>query len=405
METIRLLVSVAAAVAVRSGSVLAGEGTVTLSPEHLGALTEDERAQLAALLGQVKVTKFPGAFGLQARKALGMTEATALALPTADTSPASVVEALRTRLASERVAYETALTEESVELAEVVKRALAASPAERSGYDPGERWVFFWDDNVKVDRAIARDIPGAAEAKEHLRAAYAEVARRNNADLVAEAERYCALPLERRMRQDANGDWDAVPPIGFRYANDIERRLGPAAAKAFQEAHEAAMVRTTTERAERDAADRRRKEAIVAFALTVPELAPAASEGYDVRRGVADEIARRVASAPAPDGAGFLDAETYTHGGRGWEPLDWKEAPSPSAALLALRGAIVAHVATVERPEGVTIEVERVARVVTEDTYGHTDDTGNPTTRKRRGIVVVIDGPTLPQRVVVFPAE
>jgi hypothetical protein len=93
--------------------------------------------------------------------------------------------------------------------------------------------------------------PGAAEAKEHLRATYAEVARRNSADLVAEAERYCALPLERRMRRDDKGDWDAVPPIGFRYADAVEMRLGPEAAKAFQEAHDAAIARTTTERAQR----------------------------------------------------------------------------------------------------------------------------------------------------------
>jgi hypothetical protein len=116
-----------------------------------------------------------------------------------------------------------------------------------------------------------------------------------------------------------------------------------------------------------------------------------------------------VASVPTPDGAGFLNAETYAQGGRGWEPLDWQEAPLPSAALLALRSAIEAHVATVERPEGVTIEVARVARVVTEDTDGDinrdTDYTENPPTRKRRGVVVVIDGPTLPQRVVVFPGE
>lgn len=408
MEAIKLLVAVSAAVAVRAGSVRAGEGTVTLSPEHLSALTADERAQLAELLDEVKATGYPGAFGLRARKAaLGMTAATALALPSPDTSVSAVVEALRTRLAEESAEHERLLAEESVELAGVVKRALAASPAERSGYDPGDRWVFHWDDNARIDRAVARGIPGAAEAKEHLRATYAEVARRNSADLVAEAERYCALPLERRMRQDDKGDWDAVPPIGFRHANAVEMRLGPEAAKAFQEAHDAATARTTTERAQRAEAERRAKEALVAFALTVPELAPAAREGYDVRKGVADEIARRVASVPAPNSplGGFLDAETYAQGGRGWGPLEWEDAPSPNAALLALRSSIVAHVATVERPEGVTITVERVARVVTEDTDGNTDYTGNPTTRKRRGVVVVIDGPTLPQRVVVFPGE
>jgi hypothetical protein len=99
-------------------------------------------------------------------------------------------------------------------------------------------------------------------------------------------------------------------------------------------------------------------------------------------------------------------SETYVQGGRGWEPLDWEDAPSPAAPLFNLRDRVAAHVAKVEHPEGTTITVARIARVITEDTdRGRDDYAAKPTTRKRRGIVVVIDGPTLPQRVVVFPAE
>lgn len=411
METIRLLVSVSAAVAVRAGTVRAGESAVPLTPEHLQALTESEREQLSVLLDRPNITTHPGAHGLRKRTPHGFHAPGSLSLPSPDTSPEAVVGALRAYLTQERTAYEAMLAEERASLEKDLRRFAENRIRETIGAPPGARWYVPGEYVPNIVKAIGLAIPGAVEAGEVLRCSKEEVVARNAADLAAEAKRYCALAVERRMRRDKNGEWEAMLPLGIDRAQDIRARLGAEAAAAFDEAGVAADAKNLQEGKERAEAKRLAHEAVVAFALTVPDLAPAAREAYDVRKGVADEIARRVAAVPAvPVVPGIrntklVDAEVYAFGGRGWEPLEWEEASSPSARILALRDRIVEHVATVAHPEGVTITVSRASRVTTEARDDNHSGYDEAATRKRRGIVAMIDGAGLPQRIVVFPAE
>lgn len=395
MNPITLLVQVSVDVAVRAGVARAGAGAVTLTDAHLGALTEAERAQLAETLSPpAGPTAFPAAYDLRERA--NRTQHGPLVLSSPDTSPEAVVAALRAWLAAEAGRHAAALAAERADLTRAVAETLTLEPvAGMSTLPPWERWRDPASDarKAEVGRAVRLGIEGAEEAREHLAALADEVARRN-AEAVAEAAaRYCALPLDRRVTFTRGRGWMPVEPPGCEGRMLWHYRAHPGVEVAREEA--------VAEAVRLDAVDEGRKQAILAaqaaavraFAATVPDLAPAAAEGYDVRSGVADELAARVADF----GDGPLPPEVYRLGGEGWEALAWEEAGTPRAALLDLRKRVEAHVATVTRPEGVTLVVERAARVTTETRSGDT--------MRRRGVVVDINGCGLPQRVVVFPAE
>lgn len=167
-----------------------------------------------------------------------------------------------------------------------------------------------------------------------------------------------------------------------------------AATKARQEAEEAARE---TRRAEM-------REALRAFALTIPELAPGAEDGYDMGPGVADLVAARVEGAA--DGiTGIAETRVLRIGGPGWEDTNPPEArANPRGATVRARRELVEAVTAIlsALPPGIELRVSPVGRVL--------DVVRSQEARDdvfRTGITVLLTGdcPGVPERMVVCFCE
>lgn len=190
----------------------------------------------------------------------------------------------------------------------------------------------------------------------------------------------CAALRELHSRCDA---------AAGRIKDDAEAR-----AKAVREATEAARATRLAEM----------REALRAFALTIPELAPGAEDGYDMGPGVADLIAARVEGAA--DGInGIAETRVLRQGGPGWEDTNPPEArANPRGATVRARRELAEAVTTIlsALPPGIELRVSPVGRVLDvvrseearDDVY-------------RTGITVLLTGdcPGVPQRMVVCFCE
>lgn len=347
MDTIRLTISVPDAIALREGTGRAGADVVPLSPEVLSALSSEDRALLARLYEPPRSDDRrtpPGGRLVQHVEGAG----TALTLPSADTSPVAVVEALRVALAGYRASLD--------ELA----RAIEANPSrhlyrEEYGARAGD---------VTLGHQAAR-LRAAAPEHPVVKALLALAAEAQ----IALRDRIAAKAIERGASAlvGSNGDvssglawWGERPELvellTEAKALSEQRRANTEAARIKEQANQ-----------ERAAAEKAARREVVtasmrAYALKVDDLAPAAEDGYDVIPGVLEHIAEQVAAA-ARGIEGVVSVETITRGTRAWDEIEIEDRASPRAPAVKAQRALKASCAALTLPEGVSVEVEKVQRI------------------------------------------
>lgn len=160
----------------------------------------------------------------------------------------------------------------------------------------------------------------------------------------------------------------------------------------------AAAEATARANAEREARNAEMREALRAYALTIPELAPGAEDGYEMGPGVADRIAARVESV-ADNTDGITTTRVMRQGDPGSSETDPPVARSnPEAHAVHARRSLAeaCKVLALPLPPGIELYVSPVGRV-------HDADTG----AKRTGFTVLVTGecPGVPDRLVVCFCE
>lgn len=411
MEALKIAVSVTPAAAIREATGRAGRTTVTLTPEVLAALSDAERALLSTSLQAVEdptdrhapVERLPLGIGDSYRRGAP------LVLPSTDTSPAAVVSALRAALVVEserRAKIEAerragALAEVAAAEAAVIEESGATLPWVR--FSVAIRGRIF--ERVSTDRlaawiALGVDEARAHAAQAHIEALHAEAAQRNAAETARVASEWCSRPVAKRVYRDARRGWlVSRPPCGSdRHAeSSADREYGaacPEYALAMAEAEAECKRFDAVDRAEAEAAEARKaalRETWRRWALTRPELAPAAEEGYDVIGAVADDLASQVETLCRALAVAPREVVIF----RGAEVLDADDRKAPRPAAVAAQKALVVACATLTPPEGMEIEVDRVQRVTIESDEGDK--------RHRTALVVQLTSPiTTPRAVVAF---
>lgn len=408
MEPIKIVCTVSAAVAIRGASSLAGREVVELSPGMLAALSEVEREEFARLVYPEDVA--PASPLVVARRPL--------ALPTTDTSPTAVVEALRSVVAAslEAKAAETARQvrncEEEVEVAMKVE---IQDPT--PGAVAWERWAVALASGKPVDRrvldeAIKRGVAGAVAAFERVEALGAQLAARRLDATREVAARWSAAPVATRVEKCEQ--WRvSLPPVAFggslwRAHEDAIRRYSeahPQFAAALAEARaevqrlnelEAAARAEATALAEAraEAANVRSaavREALRLYALGVPSLQAAAAADYDVAQAALRElscwVAKHVRSEHGIENVLVVDR---AHGAAVYR---YAERKAPSSEVVKLQQALTKTVRMVAFPDGVSAKVSRVQRVTT-DTR---DGMGSGSVIHTTGVVVTIEAPEVPE--------
>lgn len=358
MDTIKIRVSIPAAVALREGTGRAGEATVALGADILSALSDDDRALLARIF---KPGERPDSGGSMPREIGGY--AFALAMATSDTSQASVIEAMRGSLADYRAS-----------LASLVA-AIEANPdkylcASHNG-----------DVNLCGDATtFAREYPNHP-AVQSLRARAAEQQRALRDELAVAA--VAAGPEKIVERYSGNGDWDIIQRIPAWWKERDDTRALIAAAKAIAAAWNVKDKKRAAEAEARKAAEAAAAEArkaavhaaLRAYALTVDDLAPAAEDGYDIVPGALNHIAELVAEAALASGA--TSADIVRDGTAAWDAWDMDERAAPKADAVRAARAFREACSKITVPEGVAISVEKVQRVTRtrETTYAEAEKT------------------------------
>jgi hypothetical protein len=175
-------------------------------------------------------------------------------------------------------------------------------------------------------------------------------------------------------------------------------------------AHHAACAKALEEKvAAAVAAKEAVKQRVVEFAKTVPSLARAATDEYDVATAAVDSILDEVMTrakeegghAPYDIGRGNPTRFVAVEGTSLYDRIDWVERKAPDAQAFALRDAIIRILKDVHMPSCVTLHVSRIARITIRSNDGDGDD------ETFTGIVVwasVAEG-ILPDRHIFFSAE
>lgn len=117
----------------------------------------------------------------------------------------------------------------------------------------------------------------------------------------------------------------------------------------------------------------------------------AAREGYDVAEAVADLVVDQIA-AYSPGTAFRLLEGTPPYGAAAWE-----KRPAPRALAFELLDGVRSHLATVEKPAAIELELLDVQR--------YEVDSDDDDAEKFTAIVVWVRSPVTRKRVVVFKAE
>lgn len=404
MDTIKLAVQVTVTAAVREGTGRAGRETVTLSPEVLASIPETEREILAALLTEQ----------VDGHRPTGVMEIgrAPLRLPSTDTSLEAVVLALRAVVAAEMQRRAQLVAKERAHLARVVARVMGASIADVApGAVPWERWkiladgAYLSDVSREIDEAEAAGIEGAGAARvrrmallEEIQALAAEGTRKT-------AQEWCARPLSKRVHRTEKTGWEVLRPVtgDGRFATSAaDERYGAACPE-----YPLALAEAVAECKRLDAEDQRAAEEHEVrletlrglwreWALTRPELAPAAQEGYDVIGGCADDV---MAQAVALAGAvpGVTRVATFQGGTKAWKEWTTSDRKAPKPAAIAAQKTLAVGVGAITVPEGMVVECERVQRV----TIDVRDEWGNGDKTHHTALVVQITSPLTAARAVV----
>lgn len=418
MDTIKIAVRVTAESAVREGTGRAGRATVALTPEVLAALTDSERTLLASALQAVEDPAHPHAptEALPLGIGDGYRRGNPLALPSTDTTPEAVVQALRSALTVEAERRAKVEAERRAgALAEVVA-AETARMEESTSATPWRRfsvWIrggIF--ERVSADRlaswiALGVDAARARAAQAHVEALCAEAARRNAAEVARVASAWCSRPVAQRVYRDSRRGWLPFrPPCGSdRHAEGTADREYSAACPeyplALAEAAAECKRLDAVDTAEAEAAEARKtalRETWREWALTRPELAPAAADGYDVIGACADDVAAQV-MALAQGVPGVTRLETFQGGTKAWGRLAMADRKAPRPAAIAAQKTLAMGCGLLTMPEGMDAVVERVQRVsiTTDGSYGDTE------TAHATALVVQLTSPiTTPRAVVAF---
>lgn len=415
METIKIAVKVTMAAAVREATGRAGRATVALTPEVLSALTEGERALLSTSLQAVEDPAHPHAPTESLPLGIGDSyrRGSPLVLPTTDTSPEAVVAALRAALFVEG---ERRAKAEADRRAGALAECVSAESAKIEESGATLPWVRFSVairggifERVSADRlaawiALGVDGARAAAAQARVEALHAEVAVRNAAETARVASTWCARPVAQRVYRDSRRGWlVSRPPCGSdRHAESSADReysaVCPEYPLAVAEAEAECKRLDAVDRAEAEAAEARKaalRETWRRWALTRPELAPAAEEGYDVIGAVADDLTSQVETLCRALAVAPREVVIF----RGAEVLDADDRKAPRPAAVAAQKALVAACAALTPPEGMAVEVDRVQRVTT-DTR---DGCGDGERRHRTALLVHLTSPiSTPRAVVAF---
>lgn len=349
MEPIKIAVHVSPAVAIRSGSPLAGESLVPLSTEVLSALTDAERETLARILGSNGRLAHPRE-----------QSAEVLTLPSADTSAEAVRDALRERIA----AYET---ERAVYVEQLAARA-DAEPVTHNGD------LSF---SAECLSKIAPNHPAVSRALAAMAAMRAELRR---AWLAGEGYRHTTRGVLDRPRWAAGGDAEVDAAIeqsrveqraleAEEERREAERKAAKEAAEAKAKARKAAVV-----------------DALRAYALTVDELRPAAEDGYDVTRGAVDHIAAQIHDLVSRKSV-VSETVTVARGSAEWDELDEVDRKSPRAAYVLAQRELAKEVAALTLPDGVKATVHPVQLV----TRTEEDEYREKTVTKRTALFVILE--------------
>ena len=223
METIKLAVVVTVGAAIKAATGKAGGAVVALSPEVLGALSEEQRDVLVRRL----VVGVRADEGARLTQASGMTEA--LTLPGADVSPGAVVAALGAWLDTARAAERE------------LERKVEADPEEGAQVDYAGRGEWSYSSPAAK---LAQVFP-ASPALDPARAA---IARKVAAWMAEKRATYLATPPEKLVHDLGPRPVATEPPV-----LDDETRAHYAAARKV-----AADTLAAREQREKDARRKKR---------------------------------------------------------------------------------------------------------------------------------------------------
>lgn len=353
MEAIQLEVIVPVDVALRAGSARAGATTVTLTDELLGRLSEAERATLAEAYRDERVAPEPGRAG------------EVLKLQSVDTSPEAVLVALRAALAGYEQGRARNESEKQRRIAEGVAAIEEGRAFEPNGYSPTFK--------VQVLREIAPKHPALATFE------------KQRAEIAAKARREWMENPQTRRRSLRTGTLE----LEWWAEGDREARAIIDADEKAQQA--ASLERIRIEREQEEAKKKAEAEArasfadrLRAYALTVPELEPAAREGYDIIAGTFDHLADLCAAEMRATEGVKEPVVVIREGSAEWNATSETERPSPRAAAVIAQKSLAERIAKIAAPEGVTIKTWRVQRVTV---------TKNEREVSRTALVVSVNGP------------
>ena len=170
----------------------------------------------------------------------------------------------------------------------------------------------------------------------------------------------------------------------------VEERLRQQAANQESERRRRDEVEAQKE-AEKTAA----REEIQVFALTIPSLARAAEDGYDVAAAVIEHLVEQLVNKAG------VEAVVLCKGSPDWERYGWSERSAPSPEAFALLDRVTDLVDGLAHPACVAVEALRIMRVTVEpdpeDGYGEKE--------RYTGVVVTLESLVTRDCAVVFAAE
>jgi hypothetical protein len=146
-----------------------------------------------------------------------------------------------------------------------------------------------------------------------------------------------------------------------------------------------------------------RRQPLRDYAAQVPELARAASEGYEVTGAALAHIAARIASGA------LTESVTIVDGTPAWGRYSWDERRAPRPAAFAVRDRLEAIVASLRTehpvvPQCVELTVSRVMRVEVASAESD-EDAEQQRPEKFTGLVVHVECDDEPERAVVVRVE
>jgi len=349
LESVRLLIEVPTADAVRCAKAMAGRVAWILTDAMIEGLTPEDRELFASRLSRVEAGDN---VVVEMCRASGTPGPIIVKDP--DITPASITAAIAVECAAIRERWAA------------MRAAIEAKPA--------SAWVDLAYGNVAPrymhDAVEFLRIPGMAET-DTARALHEALMSAGADFMLAQRAKYLAAdvgdlidtpygphPTARTPPTDDDATRDKLALVEA----EVARRI--AAAKARKEAAEAQAAEAEAKCKAREAAEKERAAldaaAIRAFAATIPGLERAAAEEYEVATGVLDTLAERViAVLPAN-----MTANTAREDSPSFRRFKVTASKSPRNARFAQRDALVRAVAQVTKPErGVTMTVGPVESI------------------------------------------